>query len=37
MNNISYIREAAAKFNGVETVAITEEDILKELIFKILH
>ncbi|MBO7259323.1 MAG: DNA polymerase III subunit delta [Paludibacteraceae bacterium] len=37
MNNISYIREAAAKFNGVDTIAITEEDILKELIFKIIH
>lgn len=37
MNNISYIREAAAKFNGVDTVALTEEDLLKELVFKILH
>lgn len=37
MNNISYIREVAAKFNGVDTIAITEEDILKELIFKIIH
>ena len=37
MNNISYIRETAAKYNGVDTPPTTEEDLLKELIFKILH
>lgn len=37
MNIISFIREAAAKFNGVDTVPISDEDLLKELVFKILH
>ena len=37
MNNISYIREAAARFNGVDCAPISDEDLLKELVFKILH
>lgn len=37
MNAISYIREAAARQNGVDVYQMADEDILKELIFKILH
>lgn len=37
MNSISYIREAAARQNGVDVYQMADEDILKELIFKILH
>lgn len=37
MNAISYIREAAAQQNGVDVYQMADEDILKELIFKILH
>lgn len=37
MNAISYIREAAARQNGVDVYQMNDEDILKELIFKILH
>lgn len=37
MNAISYIREAAARQNGVDVYQMDDEDILKELIFKILH
>lgn len=37
MNCISYIREAAARQNGIESGTMNDEDILKELTFKILH
>lgn len=37
MNAISYIREAAARQNGVDVYQMNDEDILKELVFKILH
>jgi DNA polymerase III subunit delta len=34
---ISYLREADARSKGVESGGMTEGDILKELVFKILH
>lgn len=37
MNIISYIRETDARFKGVENQSADEGDLLKELIFKILH
>lgn len=37
MNIISYIRETDARSKGVDNVSATEGDLLKELVFKILH
>lgn len=37
MNIITYIREADASSKGINNVSADESDILKELIFKILH
>jgi len=37
VNIISYIRDADAKIKGVGNVSLSQGDILKELIYKILH
>lgn len=37
MNIITYIRETDAKSKGIDNVSADEGDLLKELIFKILH
>ncbi|MPN35762.1 hypothetical protein SDC9_183261 [bioreactor metagenome] len=37
MNIITYIRETDARSKGIENVSSDEGDLLKELIFKILH
>ncbi len=37
MNIISWIRETDARGKGVESNAVEEGDLMKELIFKILH
>jgi DNA polymerase-3 subunit delta len=37
MNIISWIRETDARGKGVESNAVNEVDLMKELIFKILH
>jgi DNA polymerase-3 subunit delta len=34
---ISYLREYDLKSKGVDNVSTSEEDLLKELVFKILH
>lgn len=37
MQNISHLREADLKTKGVNSGAIAEEEILKELVFKLMH
>ena len=37
MNIISYIRETDARYKGIDNPSADEADIMKELIFKILH
>ncbi len=37
MNIISYIRETDARYKGIDNASADEGDLLKELIFKILH
>ena len=37
VNNIHYIREADLKSKGVDNISATEGQILKELVFKLLH
>jgi len=37
MNIISYIRETDARHKGIDNVSADESDLLKELVFKILH
>ena len=37
MNIITYIRETDARCKGIDNVSTTEGDLMKELIFKILH
>jgi DNA polymerase III subunit delta len=37
MNIISFIRETDARYKGIDNVSAEEGDLLKELIFKILH
>jgi len=34
---VRYLRQADGQLKGIETGSLTEEDILKNLIFRILH
>lgn len=37
INNISYIREADLRSKGIDNVSISDGEILKELVFKLMH